>query len=208
MSLWAIIPVKPLRRGKSRLAGVLTEDQRAELNELMLKHTLTTLRGSKMIDEILVISRDPAALALARDFKARTVKEDGAPELNTALKRATTVAQVYSIQQVLILPADLPLLTVADIEAFISNAGGPPSVVISPDRRADGTNALLLNPPGLIEYCYGKGSFIRHLRQARQLGIIPKVCPMETIMLDLDLPEDLELLRKLELTKIDQKMAE
>lgn len=201
MSLWAIIPVKPLRRGKSRLAGVLTEDQRAELNEMMLSHTLTTLRGSKLIDEILVISRDPAALALARDFKARTVKEDGAPELNSALKRATTVAQVYSIQQVLILPADLPLLSVAELESFIDHAGDPPSVVISPDRRADGTNALLLSPPGIINYSYGNGSFMKHLRQARQLGIIPRVCPLETIMLDLDLPEDLELLRNLELTK-------
>lgn len=36
MSIWAILPVKPLRRGKSRLAGALTEEERAALNEELL----------------------------------------------------------------------------------------------------------------------------------------------------------------------------
>ncbi len=30
MALWAIVPVKPLRRGKSRLAKVLTQDERTD----------------------------------------------------------------------------------------------------------------------------------------------------------------------------------
>ena len=84
MSLWAIIPVKPLRRGKSRLAGVLSEDERTELNRSMLVNTIKTLKAVPEIDMILVVSRDPAALALARDYEARTVLEDGSPELNTA----------------------------------------------------------------------------------------------------------------------------
>ena len=40
MTLWAIVPVKPLRRGKSRLAGTLTEDERTALNQELLEHTL------------------------------------------------------------------------------------------------------------------------------------------------------------------------
>ena len=43
MSLWAIVPVKPLRRGKSRLAGALTEEERANLNQELLERTLRTL---------------------------------------------------------------------------------------------------------------------------------------------------------------------
>ena len=87
MSLWAIIPVKPLRRGKSRLAGVLSEEERTVLNITLLENTLRTLKQVQEIDQILVVSRDTGALALARDFKARTVQE-GKPGLNTALKRA------------------------------------------------------------------------------------------------------------------------
>ena len=43
MTLWAIVPVKPLRWGKSRLAGVLTQDERTDLNSQLLAHTVDTL---------------------------------------------------------------------------------------------------------------------------------------------------------------------
>src|SRR5215212_5940039 len=152
MTLWAIVPVKPLRRGKSRLAGVLSEEQRTELNRNLLQNTLKTLAEIKELEEVLVISRDPAALTIARNYGARTVREDGQPELNTALKRATAIAQVYAIRGVLVLPADLPLVTRDDILTLISRAGEPPVVVIAPDRHGTGTNALLISPAGLIEY--------------------------------------------------------
>ena len=54
MTLWAIVPVKPLRRGKSRLSGILTEDERADLNRTLLQHTLETLTNLKEVEEVLV----------------------------------------------------------------------------------------------------------------------------------------------------------
>src|SRR5512133_2472918 len=126
MSLWAIVAVRPLRRGKSRLAGLLSEDERTELNRKLLQHTLKTLCDLKELEEVLVISRDPQALTLARNYGARTVRENGQPELNTALKRATVIAHVYATGAVLILPADLPLVTPDDIRALIERAGEPP----------------------------------------------------------------------------------
>ena len=115
MTLWAIVPVKPLRYGKSRLAGTLTEDQRTELNRALLQHTLETLSELKEVDGVLVVSRDPHALTVARSHGARTVQENGQPQLNTALQRATVVAQVYATRGVLVLPADLPLIKKEDI---------------------------------------------------------------------------------------------
>jgi len=88
-----IVPVKPLRRGKSRLAGLLSEEQRTCLNRYLLEHTLTILNKISDIEHTLVVSRDPAALALTRSMGGRTVMEDGAPQFNTALKRATIVAR-------------------------------------------------------------------------------------------------------------------
>ena len=195
MSLWAIVPVKPLRRGKSRLAGVLSEDERALLNFAMLGNTLKTLKSVAEIEQILVVSRDPAALALAREHGARTIQEDGAPELNAALRRATAVAGIYAASGVLILPADLPLITSKDIQEFIANYDNPPEVIIAPDRRKDGTNALLVCPAGIIDYHYGPGSFHKHLDQVKKLGIRLKIITMPDLELDLDLPEDLELLK-------------
>jgi 2-phospho-L-lactate/phosphoenolpyruvate guanylyltransferase len=198
MSLWAIVPVKPLRRGKSRLAGVLTEEERTFLNYNMLANTLKTLKAVPEIDQVLVISRDTSALAMAREFKTRTVQEDGRSDLNTALQRATIVAQFYAANRVLILPADLPLIDKPSIQTFIRAASQPPVVVISPDRRHEGTNALLINPAGLIEYQFGVDSFRRHTEQAKMYRLRVQVCDLPSLMLDLDLPDDLEMLRQMD----------
>ena len=198
MTLWAIIPVKPLRRGKSRLAGTLSEDEREHLNQDLLEHTLTTLKDIKELEQVLVVSRDPHALTIARNHGARTVREDGQPHLNTALQRATIVAKVYATRGVLVLPADLPLLTRDDVLVLLEKASQPPVVVIAPDRHNKGTNALLMSPAGLIEYDFGDDSFQRHCERARKAGVRLEIVELPSLGLDLDLPEDLELVRKMQ----------
>jgi 2-phospho-L-lactate guanylyltransferase len=150
MTLWAIVPVKPLRRGKSRLANVLTQDERTDLNRRLLAHTLDTLTAVPEIEHVLVISRDQGALALARDYGARTVQENGTPHLNTALTRATILARNYATRGVLILPADLPLITTEDIRTLLARAIDPPVVIV-------------------------------------------EICELPSLALDMDLPEDLEI---------------
>ena len=200
MTLWAIVPVKPLRRGKSRLAGTLNEDERTELNRALLQHTLETLSEVKEVDGVLVVSRDPNALTIARNLGARTVQEDGQPQLNTALKRATVVAQVYATRAVLVLPADLPLIARDDILALIQRAKEPPVVVIAPDRHGRGTNALLISPPGLIEYDFGENSFQRHCELVKKSGASLEIVDLPSLGLDLDVPEDFEIIKSLEST--------
>lgn len=209
MSLWAIVPVKPLRRGKSRLASVLTEEERTFLNHTMLANTFKTITSIPEIDQLLVVSRDPGALSMARDFGAKTVQEDGnSDSLNSALKRATVVAQLYSAQSVIIIPADLPMLNAESIQTLIQAGKKPPMVVIAPDRRHDGTNGLMINPAGLIDYQFGPGSFTRHVEQAKRKHIQIEVAEIPSLQLDLDLPEDLELLRKMELVQLDMQGAD
>lgn len=202
MSLWAIVPVKPLRRGKSRLAGTLSEDERALLNQELLERTLKTLTNLKELDKVLVVSRDSQALTIARNHGAKTVQEDGQPHLNTALTRASVVAQVHSSHGVLVLPVDLPLLSADDVLTLIDRASKPPVVVIAPDRHHKGTNALLMVPAGQIEYDFGEGSFQRHCDRAIQSGARLEVVELPSLGLDLDDPEDLELIRKMESQKV------
>lgn len=204
MTLWAIVPVKPLRRGKSRLAGALTEDERTVLNQELLERTLKTLSTLKELDQVLVISRDPHALTIARNHGAKTVREDGQPHLNTALARASVVAQLHATQGILILPADLPLLTRDDVLAVIDRAVKAPVVVIAPDRHRRGTNALLMIPAGLIEYDFGEDSFQRHCERAKQAGARLEIVELPSLGLDLDLPEDLELVRQMEALKVQE----
>lgn len=196
MALWAIVPVKPLHRGKSRLAGVLTQDEREDLNRRLLAHTLDTLKAIPEIDQVLVTSRDTAALALAREHGARTVQESGALHLNIALARATIVAQNYVTRGVLVVPADLPLITPEDVHAMLERAKDPPVVMVVPDRHQKGTNALLVCPAGLIEYDFGPGSFQHHCERARQAGARLEIFELPSLALDVDLPEDLDMVEQ------------
>lgn len=193
MTVWAIVPVKPLRRGKSRLAKILTEDERTDLNKRLLAHTLETLSEIPEIEHVLVISRDQGALSLARDHGARTVQENGAPHLNVALTRATIIAKEYATRGVLIVPADLPLVTPDDVRVMLDKVKDPPVVIVAPDRHKEGTNALLVCPAGLIEYDFGPGSFERHCDRARSAGARLEVVELDSLALDMDLPEDLDL---------------
>lgn len=194
MALWAIVPVKPLRRGKSRLAKVISAEERADLNHYLLKHTIQVLSTIDEIENILVISRDTEALALARDLGARTVQENGNPELNTALTRAVEIARTYETYGILVIPADLPRLNADDIRKILGYREEPPVVVIAPDRKKQGTNALLVCPPDLIEFKYGPGSFEKHCQAARRAGAHLEICDLPALELDLDEPEDLALI--------------
>jgi 2-phospho-L-lactate guanylyltransferase len=198
MTIWAIVPVKPLRLGKSRLSGVLRDDERAILNRMFLEQTLNTLRDTPEVGQTLVVSRDPAALAIAREYGARTVLEDGNPDLNQALTRATVLARLYARRGVLVLPADLPLLCKEDLSEFLTHVQPVPCVVISPDRREDGTNAMLMAPGGLIPYSFGPGSFKRHCAMTTDRNARLEIVRNPRIALDLDTPEDLELMRQSE----------
>ena len=108
------------------------------------------------------------------------------------------VAQTYQAREILVLPADLPLITPEDIRNFIAYSGHPPEVIIAPDRRKDGTNALYINPADLIDFRYGEGSFNIHLDQAKKANARIEIVEGESFALDLDLPEDLNLLHELQ----------
>jgi 2-phospho-L-lactate guanylyltransferase len=195
MTLWLIIPVKPLLLGKSRLSIILPPVERALLNRRLLLHTLDTIKGVAEIEQTLVISRDPTVLGIAQWSGARILLETGSPTLNRALTLATITARDGGASSILILPADLPLLSPQDISALTGLIQPSPVVVIAPDRRRQGTNALLVSPPGVIEYSYGPGSFQRHCDQARRVGVRLEIVDSPSLALDVDLPEDLALVK-------------
>lgn len=193
MSVWAIIPVKPLNRAKSRLASVLTQEQRSNFAEAMLRHVLSTVSNTPAITGTLVISRDPRALSIARDYGAKTVQESTPSDLNPALKRATEIVRLWGGDAVMILPADLPFVNHDDIGAMAQMGMEENTVVIASDQEHDGTNAMLVRPVGLISYHYGIGSFALHEQEAITAGASVKYFNSETLTLDIDVPEDLEL---------------
>lgn len=198
MTPFAILPVKPLAAGKSRLAAILTDAERVAFNRRLTRHVLTVAIAALGADRTIVVSRDPAVLALARARRAIAVDEQGESGLNAALVQGTAEAQGRGADAVLVLPVDLPLLAPADIEAMIAAAAGAqPAAVVAPDRHEAGTNALLLAPPALLPFAFGQGSFAAHLESARRAGIEPIVVRREALAFDIDTTADHARLRQL-----------
>lgn len=195
MTLWAIVPVKPFGEAKTRLGAVLSAAERAALARAMLARTLTVVAQVNSIQRILVISRDPEALAMVEDLGAQPAPESSPGGLNPALSEATSAAARAGADAVLVLPTDLPLLTPEDVRALVDLHSPPPAVVIAPDRFDRGTNALLVAPPALIEYSFGEQSFPAHVALAEAIGARLEICRRPALRLDVDGPDDLALAR-------------
>lgn len=188
----AIVPVKPLAESKTRLAGVLDENERATLTRKLLERTLLKLTRARGIDRVVVISRDENVLKLARKFGAWSILETNA-NLNDALEQARRVCVANGARALLIVPADLPKLRVRDLEKIIALGEPAPCVVIAPAQRDGGTNALLLNPAHDFVFQFGENSFDAHLAQAAGSKCQVKIYNSDTVTFDLDVPEDLEI---------------
>jgi 2-phospho-L-lactate guanylyltransferase len=186
-----IIPVKPFRRAKSRLSPVMSRPIRAAIARALLSRTLDVLASCDLIT--CLISRDMTALDMARrrGIVALAESESG---LNAALNQAREWATSRRAPAILVLPADLPLLTPNDITAMCDLAREPRSVVIAPDLRGEGTNALLLRPPDALHFVFGPQSFFEHCAQAETSQVALEIYRSPTVAFDLDTPADVKQL--------------
>ena len=203
MKVWAIIPVKPLHDSKSRLAHVLSPEERAALTSQILESTISVLKGVKEIERILVVSRDRKALKVARREGASTFNETDKQGLNSALTRASHIAAAKKADGVLILPADLPYITAEDVEMMIGqvnqevviggnsdNGRQQRAISICGDLNLDGSNALLVCPPTGFTFQYGPNSYILHQEEASRLGMSVRIIDAPGLKFDIDTEED------------------
>lgn len=191
LTIWLVVPVKPLDEGKSRLAAALSLEERAALSRRWLLGVLRTAQTSGCFARRAVISRDAAVLALAAAQGAVPIRETG-ETLNAALEQARREECVAGADALLVLPSDLPLLTVGDLHALVALAAAGAGMVIAPSHDG-GTNALLLRPPQAIPYAFGEGSYARHTALAAAAGLPCYTYRSDTLAWDVDHPEDLRV---------------
>ena len=200
--LWVVVPVKPFNEGKSRLAAYISPQQRRALNRELLTRTLAAINQAHLDAEILVVSRDSHVLAAAERAGSRALAETSEPstnaspgpelQLNAALTQAAAYAAARGATKVLILPTDMPNLTAEDVRAMAAPSSRAPQIIIAPSRDG-GTNALMLQPAQAIPFAFGCDSFQRHQRLAAEAGIPVQVVESPTLVFDIDLPEDYQL---------------
>ncbi len=161
----------------------------------MLDGVVRAALGTASRARVTVISPDPDALAdVGRlDPSIRLIYQDpDRPGLNPALEQAAYAVRAGGGSAVLILPADLPLVSSADIDNLLRRDA---PVVIAPDRHGSGTNALMVRLDAFGEpfvFRFGEGSYAKHHDEAARLGVDAMTAISLGTSFDLDTPEDLQ----------------
>ena len=185
------IPVRALEGAKSRLGEVLDAEERHDLVEDLLRLAVHAALATPGVGAVIVVSPDPEVLAVAEAAGARPLPQRSRG-LNPALQEAREAAA--GADRLLILPGDLPTVTPSDLAAILAagDGAGAPSVVLVPDRHRRGTNALLLDPPEVIDPAFGGDSRAGHawLAESADIRFVELAGILE---LDLDTPDDLLL---------------
>lgn len=189
MSVVAVVPVKDLLAAKSRLQPVLNPGARAGLTLYMMGRVIRAVRGAG-IGRVGVVSPDRLVLDEAAKHGATALRQESRG-LNPALYEGRRWAEGQGASALLVLPADLPLLDATDVRAVLEKDVEEPGVVISPDGRGGGTNALLLRPPEALPFSFGPDSFESHVCAARERGLSVTVYEHPHLAFDLDTGEDL-----------------
>lgn len=170
MKTLCITPVKHLAKAKSRLAGSLGPRARRELVLGLLEKTLRTLVACVSQGEVLIVGRDPEVSSLARQQGIWFLPEKGSG-LNRALDQASSWAAKNRFSAILVVPLDLPFLEPETIKTILALGREPARMVIAADQSREGTNLLLINPAHGFRFCFGPGSYQRHLDESCRMGM-------------------------------------
>ncbi len=195
--LVAVVPVRGLPAGKRRLAALLDTDERNSLVRAMLDDVVAALLAAESIDRVAIASRDTAA----RDEAARLgVEFLDQTNLRLGYNRAVSFAQdaFEKADALLVVPADVPLITPDAVELMVSSAPDGPAVVVAPAYNG-GTNGLFLRPPDVIAPQFGPSSARAHEQSAAaagEAGVPFRAAQIDIWAFDLDTPADLRWLQE------------
>ncbi|AMN47476.1 hypothetical protein ACG33_10260 [Steroidobacter denitrificans] len=184
MNVCAIVPVRALGEGKTRLSAVLSPHQRASLVRSMLEHVVGVLRTARGVERIVLVTSDD-------DLNLPGVERirDEGRGLNAAVELALTHI-THRFDAAIVVAGDVPYVTAAEIERLIE-VGRDHDVVVVPDRHKEGTNALWLRLPARIQPHFGVASLEAHLETARACGASVTVEHLPGLSHDVDVPDDL-----------------
>ena len=188
-----LIPVKNLATAKQRLAAVLDQPARTELAQAMLFDVLETLGTWASRPAVSLVTNDPFALHLAKQFDFEVIPDNANHSETDAIEMATLVCLSRGIDNTLVIPADIPLITANELEAIL-HAAPPVGSVLVPAADGRGTNAAYRSPAGLFPLRFGNDSFKPHLAAARATQKPCVVLSLPGIALDVDNPAELKQL--------------
>lgn len=187
MTITAVLPFRSIDSAKSRMAPLLSDEERSEFSARLLERTLLALGRATRISNVVLVSPDPLARALARSGGHEAL-DDGGVDLNAAIGLGVAQAAASGASAVLILPVDLAEVSAANIDALLSSwSGSQPGLLVSPDG---GTSALIVPLPRNFTPRFGASSAAAHRTELSRDGALVEelTSPLAN---DIDTPDDL-----------------
>jgi 2-phospho-L-lactate guanylyltransferase len=188
-----LVPVKNLSSAKQRLSSILNQSARTELAQAMLHDVLTALRTWKSRPQVAVVTSDPYAVNLAREYEFEVIPDPDNPGETGAIEMATQVCVERGAGSTLVIPADIPLIQAWELEEILKHATAEGSVLV-PAADGRGTNAAFRRPANLFPLRFGNDSFKPHRAAAQATGKPCIVLNLPGIAVDVDNPSDLQRL--------------
>ena len=194
-TVWAAVPLKSPDGAKSRLRAGLDACARGRLFFAMARQVVRTLVHTPGIAGVAVVTASPEVAACVEQEGAAVIRQER--DAGTAEACRSAVAHLSArADSLLMISGDIPLISTEAVAELVDLSRRAPLVAIVPDRRRNGTNALLCAPPAVIPPCFGFESFQRHLAAARSQGVEVRIVESDALSLDIDDLEDLDELRR------------
>ena len=185
----ALIPLKDPEKSKQRLSDLLVAEERYELALAMLKDVVAAVVEASRIQRTIILGGGEAAARVARLSGCEFIPDWDNRGETEAVALGPQALQ-GSVDGLLVLPADVPLVRPEDVDALVSKSDEGARVVLCPARDGCGTNGALRCPGEIMPLTFGNNSFHPHYNLALQLGIPLAVVELPRLGLDLDRPED------------------
>ncbi len=180
------IPVKPFGVAKQRLHPRLDAPSRSRLGREVARRTAQV--ASDAGADVVFVTGDAGVRRWAQGHGYLTLDES--PSETSGLDGAAAAVRDLAVEQGrpwLLLHADVPLVSVADIVALLEPLAAG-KAVIAPSYDG-GTTAL--GAHRFIEFSYGAGSYHRHLRSMPDAAVVVR----PGLAHDLDTVADLDEIR-------------
>jgi|TARA_B100001750_G_scaffold21764_1_gene14637 2-phospho-L-lactate guanylyltransferase len=195
MKIGVIIPIKKMSNSKQRLSTILRRDQRIELSKCMFEDICEVLINSRYFSEILVVSTENYVQKYTKTTKINYLKENNENGVNSAVELGNKYFINKDFDATIVIPADVPLLNIDILKKLINNILDH-EIIISPSVNKNGTNILFRRPPDIIKTSYDENSYHNHLNNVKKKNLKYYIIENESLMLDLDHPQDLKTIYK------------
>jgi len=189
----ALVPVKHLSAGKSRLLPELDRAALEALSLAMLEDILAALDATPSLDRSAVVTPDPTVAKRATELGATALLRDD-PGLNESIDLATEQLGLAANEPLLVILGDVAGAMGDEIEALFEALAREPSgraVVLAPSSDG-GTSALLRAPADIIPSRFGPDSSKLHRDEAIRAGAPYRELNLPSLSIDLDLADDVE----------------